>query len=114
MPCVELLGALTAVGCAAAMRAVDVTAVRPPLMVLLGTAAACVAVLVVGPGVVPQVGAALHLVGTVGVTTAADVPLDDRVERDPATWPGCLRTWTRWNTLRTVAATGAAVLLLVG
>lgn len=134
----ELLGTLTAVGCslvggvffafsgfvlpglarapdgAGAMRAVNVAAVRPPLMVLLfGTAAACVAVLVLGSGVPDRVGAALYLVGTLGVTVAANVPLNDALERDPATWPRYLRLWTRWNTLRTVAATGAAVLLLV-
>ena len=139
MPPVELLGTLTAVGCAlvggvffafsgfvmpalgrlddgaSAMRAVNVTAVRPPLMVLLfGTAAACVAVLVVGPGVLPRVGAGLYLAGTVGVTIAANVPLNDRLERDPSTWPAYLRTWTRWNSLRTAAATAAAVLLLLG
>jgi uncharacterized membrane protein len=137
---VELLSTLTAVGCAlvggvffafsgfvvpalarlpggdgaAAMRAVNVAAVRAPLMVLLfGTAAACVAVLVVGPGVLPRVGAGLYLAGTVGVTIAANVPLNDALERDPTTWPAYRRAWTRWNTLRTVAAAAAAVLLLV-
>lgn len=135
----ELLGTLTAVGCALvggvffafsgfvmpglarapdgarAMRAVNVAAVRPPLMVLLfGTAAACVAVLVVGPEALDRVGAALYLVGTVGVTVAANVPLNDALERDPGTWPRYLRLWTRWNTLRTAAATAAAVLLLLG
>ncbi len=135
----ELLGTLTAVGCAlvggvffafsgfvvaglarvpegaAAMRSVNVTAVRPPLMVLLfGTAAACVAVLVVGPAALDRVAAAVYLVGTVGVTVAANVPLNDALERDPATWPRYRRQWTRWNTLRTVAATAAAVLLLLG
>ncbi|MCO7219046.1 anthrone oxygenase family protein [Klenkia sp. PcliD-1-E] len=134
----ELLGTLTAVGCAlvggvffafsgfvmaglgrapdgaGAMRAVNVAAVRPPLMVLLfGTAAACVAVLVVAPEVLDRIGAGLYLVGTVGVTVAANVPLNDALERDPDTWPRYLRVWTRWNTLRTVSATAAAVLLLV-
>ncbi|SCX44249.1 Uncharacterized membrane protein [Klenkia marina] len=133
----ELLGTLTAVGCAlvggvffafsgfvvsalarvpdgaTAMRAVNVAAVRPPLMVLLfGTAAACVAVLVVG-GALDRVGAGAYLLGTVGVTIAGNVPLNDALERDPATWPRYLRVWTRWNTLRTVAAAAAAVLLLV-
>jgi len=134
---VELLALLTAVGCAlvggvffafsgfvmpalarvtdgaAAMRAVNVAAVRPPLMVLLfGTAAACVAVLVVG-GALDRVGAATYLLGTVGVTVVANVPLNDALERDPSTWPRYLQVWTRWNTLRTVAAAAAAVLLLV-
>jgi uncharacterized membrane protein len=82
-------------------------------VLLFGTAAACVAVLVVGPGVLPRVGAGLYLAGTVGVTIAANVPLNDALERDPTTWPAYLRAWTRWNTLRTVAAAAAAVLLLV-
>ncbi|QNG39101.1 DUF1772 domain-containing protein [Geodermatophilaceae bacterium NBWT11] len=98
----------------AAMRAVNVTAVRPPLMVaLFGTAAACVAVLVTGPSALQVAGAAVYLVGTVGVTVAANVPLNDALERDAATWPRYRRTWTRWNHLRTAAALAAAVLLVV-
>lgn len=99
---------------AAAMRSVNVTAVRAPLMLaLFGTAAACVAVLVTGPTVGQAVGAGLYLVGTVGTTIAANVPLNDRLERDPDTWPAYRRTWTRWNHLRTAAAVAAAVLLLL-
>ena len=99
---------------AAAMRAVNVTAVRPPLMLaLFGTAAACVAVLVTGPSALQVAGAVVYLVGTVGVTVAANVPLNDALEREAATWPRYRRTWTRWNHLRTAAALAAAVLLVV-
>lgn len=122
MPGVELLSTRTALGCtlvagvfaafsgfviaafgqlsdaegAAAMRSVNVTAVRPPLMVLLfGTAAACVAVLLTGPSVPQVAGVALYLTGTVGMAIAANVPLNDRLARDPSTWPAYRRSWTR-------------------
>ena len=108
------LGRLTDDAGSAAMRAVNVTAVRPPLMLaLFGTAAACVAVLVTGPSALQVAGAVVYLVGTVGVTVAANVPLNDALEREAATWPRYRRTWTRWNHLRTAAALAAAVLLVV-
>ena len=78
-----------------------------------GTAAACVAVLVTGPSALQVAGAVVYLVGTVGVTVAANVPLNDALEREAATWPRYRRTWTRWNHLRTAAALAAAVLLVV-
>lgn len=55
-------------------------------------------------GVPAQPGAALYLVGAVGVTVAANVPPNNRLERDPDSWPAYRRTWTRWDTLRALAA----------
>lgn len=121
------LGALPAATGASAMQAVNVAAVRPPLMTaLFGTAAldvaAAVAVLTDGPGgpAAPLVvaGAAVYLAGVVGVTAVANVPLNDRLAAavpgtatGDAVWAGYTRRWTRWNTVRTVAGTAAAAAL---
>ena len=57
------------------------------------------------------VGAGLYVVGTVGVTIACNVPRNETLARaDPvapdaeATWVHYGRTWTRWNTVRTLCA----------
>jgi len=109
----------------AAMQSINVTAVRPPLMVaLFGTALLCVAAAVLGigawssPSGPPLVLAAgAYLVGTVGVTVAGNVPLNNRLAAmqpdhadAAAQWSAFARPWTRLNTLRTVAALAAAVL----
>ena len=114
----------------AAMQAINVTAVRPGLMVaLFGTAGACVAV-AVGAGLPWHsrhslqliTGSALYLIGAVGVTTAHHVPLNNQLARlDPASpdvdqaWRRYLRAWTAGNHLRTGAClTGAALLACSG
>jgi uncharacterized membrane protein len=118
------LGALPPATGAAAMQAVNVTALRPPLMTaLFGTAALCVAaaaaVLAGGGPVAPVLaGAAAYLAGAVLVTAGANVPLNDELRRSvpgtpegDAVWARYLRVWTRWNTVRAVACTGAAAAL---
>ncbi len=109
----------------AAMQSINVTAVRPPLMTaLFGTGAAC-AVLAVrdlwGEARSPLLGAgsALYLAGAVGVTLAANVPLNNALAAvDPAgdaaigAWQHYVRRWTRWNHVRTVSCLGAAAALL--
>ena len=70
------------------MQSINVTAVRPPLMLaMFGTAAVCVAAVVAavagdggGTGWVVA-GAALYLAGTVGVTIGGNVPLNDALAR---------------------------------
>ncbi|MGY1745333.1 anthrone oxygenase family protein [Blastococcus sp. SYSU D00695] len=112
---------------AAAMRAVNVTAVRPPLMTaLFGTAvldaAAAVGVLAGGAvdrsGVLVLAGAGAYLAGVVGVTALANVPLNDRLaaaapgtSAEAAVWADYSRRWTRWNTVRTLAGTASAAAL---
>lgn len=61
-------------------------------------------------------GAALYLVGCIGVTAGGNVPLNDRLEQvDPAEeasvaiWQDYLVHWTRWNHVRTGACVAAAV-----
>ncbi|MFN3201434.1 MAG: DUF1772 domain-containing protein [Bradymonadia bacterium] len=56
------------------------------------------------------VGAALYMVGVVGVTAAGNVPLNNRlaevelVAATPEVWSAYARPWVFWNHVRTVAA----------
>lgn len=109
----------------AAMQAINLAAVRPALMTgLFGTAACCAGLGVHAArswgGRVPALlvaGGVLYLAGTVGVTAARNVPLNDRLAAvgpagaatigpagAAAVWDGYLRDWTRWNHVRTVCA----------
>ncbi len=58
-------------------------------------------------------GALLYGVGSVGVTLAANLPLNNRLAQagGDGTWPEYLRRWTRWNGVRTVASLAASLLL---
>jgi uncharacterized membrane protein len=62
-------------------------------------------------------GTVIYVVGTIGVTIAGNVPLNDAlamVNPDSAAgatlWARYLTDWTFWNHVRTVAAAIAAVL----
>jgi uncharacterized membrane protein len=115
-----------------AMQGINVTAVRPPLMfALFGTAPLCLAV-----GVVALVdldgagrwfalaGAAIYLVGIVGVTMFGNVPLNERLDKIDADGPTAAEEWRRyygpwsaWNHVRTIAglaATAAMIATLSG
>jgi uncharacterized membrane protein len=107
----------------AAMQEINKTAVRPLFMLaMFGTALACVALgvhAVVAWGdrgsAYLVAGAALYLVGTIALTIAANVPLNDSLATlDPhgegaaADWKSYLSDWTRWNHVRSAAALGAA------
>jgi uncharacterized membrane protein len=66
-------------------------------------------------------GALSYLVGTFLVTGIGNVPLNERLAEASAddpdavqTWDDYLDRWTRLNTVRTVAATVAVVLLIAG
>lgn len=107
-----------------AMQAINVTATTPPLMTaLFGTAVAAVAVPVVAwrvgadhpAQVLVWVAGGIYLLGVVGVTVGASVPLNDQLA---LTAPGAMAdgTWTRWvdrwttyNHVRTASALAAAV-----
>jgi uncharacterized membrane protein len=108
-----------------AMQSINVTAVRAPLMVaLFGTAALCVAAIVVGIGAwstasgpLLALAGGVYLAGTIGVTAAGNVPLNNRLaETDPdaadaaGRWTRFASRWTRLNSVRTVASLAAAVL----
>ena len=119
------LGRLPAPHGVAAMQSINVTVINPLFMGLLfGAALACIGLVVAAllgddweTGLVAG-GAALYLVGTIGVTMAGNVPLNDRLEAvEPESpeaarvWSEFLTRWTRWNKVRTVAALAAAILL---
>jgi uncharacterized membrane protein len=108
----------------AAMQGINRAAPEPPLMaVLFGSAALCIAVAVVAllgdagaHGGFAVAAAAVYLVGVIGVTMAANVPLNERLDRvDPAgptaaaKWPTYSRRWRAWNHLRTLSALAATV-----
>ncbi|MCO1657300.1 anthrone oxygenase family protein [Pseudonocardia humida] len=107
---------------AEAMRSINRTAPRPPFMALLfGSAAAAAAVavadLVSGARTAPLTvsGAALYLVGTIGVTMAGNVPLNNALEaergRPTRLWRDYAHRWTRLNHVRTVTSLAAGALL---
>jgi uncharacterized membrane protein len=121
----QALARLPATDGAAAMQAINVTAVRPPLMLaMFGTAAVCVAAAVAaltgdgdGAGWV-LAGAVLYLAGSVGVTIGGNVPLNDalmRVTPEDAgdVWARYQDRWTTWNTVRGVITVAAAAAFAV-
>ena len=123
------LGRLPAPQGIAAMQAINVTAVTPPLMIaLFGTAAVCLTIAVDAvrswgtPGAALRLLAALlYLIGAVGVTIACNVPrnntlaaLDPRAAQAASSWATYLRECTVWNTVRAAAALLAAATLLAG
>lgn len=108
-----------------AMQAINITAINPLFMVaLFGTAAACLLLGVSSllQGYQPDatyllVGSLLYLIGTVIVTIAFNVPLNNALaivksdSTEGATlWAKYLTTWTLWNHVRTIAALVAAAL----
>jgi uncharacterized membrane protein len=63
------------------------------------------------------IGAALYLVGSIGVTMIFNVPMNNRLEAVDALraanyWPDYIDTWTRWNHVRAAASTLASVLFI--
>ncbi len=110
----------------AAMQSINVLAVTAAFMTLLfGTALASLGVgiaAVLGATDLPiellVAGAAFYLIGTIGVTIAGNVPLNNRLaELDPnaagsvSVWDDYVARWTRLNHVRTVTALAAAALL---
>ncbi len=108
-----------------AMQSVNITAINPLFMLaLFGTAVACLflAILTVlkwgqSHSAYLLIGSLLYLIGTIGVTIAFNIPLNDAlaiVKSDSAEgatlWVKFLTNWTFWNHVRTVAALLAAVL----
>ena len=121
------LGRLPASQGIAAMQAINVTAVTPPLMIaLFGTAAVCLAIIVEAaltwgtPGAALRILAALlYLLGVVGVTMVCNVPRNNALDglaplstEAASYWSTYLREWTAWNSVRAMASGLAAVTLL--
>ena len=110
----------------AAMQSINVVVLnRWFLGVFLGTAGACAILAVASlfawdePGSkLRTLGSVSYLLGTIVVTRACNIPLNDalaQVAPEAASaaelWSRYLSDWTRWNTLRSLAALGAAALL---
>lgn len=110
----------------ATMQAINITVINPWFMgALFGTAVGCLVLLVVSltrgsqPGATYLlIGSLLYLLGTILVTIAFNVPLNDALAAvipDSAAgttlWAKYLTSWTLWNHVRTAAALGAAVCL---
>ena len=112
----------------AAMQSINITAINPLFMTaLFGTAATCLLLSVWTLSKLSQpdavyllIGSLLYLIGTVGVTIAFNVPLNNALAiADPSStesanlWAKYLTDWTFWNHVRTVAALIAAVLFML-
>ena len=113
----------------AAMQAINVAVINPLFMGLfLGTAALCAASLLsvglrwdqAGAAFV-LAGALLYLIGTLGVTIACNVPLNDAIAPlspgdagAAARWADYVTRWTMWNHVRMAAAIAAAVSFALG
>ncbi|RCJ28900.1 hypothetical protein A6770_00415 [Nostoc minutum NIES-26] len=106
----------------------NITAINPLFMTaFLGTGAVCILVLVFSllkwhqPGVAYLlVGSLLYLVGTLGVTIAFNVPLNEALAKiEPSStegaklWASYLANWTVWNHIRAAAAFAAAASLTI-
>lgn len=112
----------------AAMQSINELAVTPAFMtVLFGTAVASLALAVWAViswgeryAALVLAGGALYLIGTIGVTIACNVPLNNRLATahpqgaDAASyWNEYVTNWTAWNHVRTVAALAAAATLTI-
>ena len=112
-----------------AMQRINVTVINPLFMlVFLGTPLASLYLAVVGvidlsePGFAYLLaGGAVHIVGSLFVTIAFNVPRNDALATvDPESqeastaWSKYIREWTAWNHVRTVSSLGSAVLFSLG
>jgi len=110
----------------ATMQAINITVINPLFMTaFLGTGVACLVVAIAsllkwqygGSGYV-LAGCLLYLIGSVGVTIAGNVPLNDALAvikpdslEATKVWSTYLNSWTFWNHVRTIASIAAATLL---
>ena len=112
----------------AAMQSINITAINPLFMTaLFGTAATCLLLSISTLSRLSQPdaiyllgGSLLYLIGTVGITIAFNVPLNNALAIvDPSStegaklWAKYLTDWTFWNHVRTVAALIAAALFIL-
>ncbi|NJL38595.1 MAG: DUF1772 domain-containing protein [Leptolyngbyaceae cyanobacterium RM2_2_4] len=111
-----------------AMQSINITVINPWFLVaFFGTAVTCLLLTISSllkwhqPGAVfLLIGSLLYLIGTVLVTIAFNVPLNDALAianpNSPESadlWARYLTNWTVWNHVRTIAALAAATLLTI-
>jgi uncharacterized membrane protein len=112
----------------AAMQSINLTAIAPLFMaVLFGTAAICIFLAIASLSMLSQsntpyliLGSLLYLIGTVLVTIAFNVPLNNALAKvEPnspsgaSLWADYLITWTNWNHLRTITSLAAAAMFAI-
>ena len=112
-----------------AMQRINVTVINPLFMlVFLGTPVAGLYLAIVGvidlsePGFAYLLaGGAVHIVGSLFVTMAFNVPRNNALARvDPESqevsgvWSKYIREWTAWNHVRTISSLGSTVLFSLG
>ena len=112
----------------AAMQSINKLAVAPAFMAtLFGTAVACLGLAVWAaiswgerPVALVLAGGALYIVGTIGVTIARNVPLNERLAKlhsqdadATVRWGEYVTEWTAWNHARAAAALAAAATLTI-
>ena len=125
----QALARLPAAQGIAAMQSINRMAPTPVFMTAMFGVAALCAGLAVWAGVSlgdrraawVLAGSALYLIGTIGVTMAANVPLNTALEAVPTDagdagareWDAYLARWTAWNHVRGVTALAAAASLTI-
>jgi uncharacterized membrane protein len=122
------LGRLPASQGIAVMQAINVAILNPLfLLVFLGSTLLCLMLAGTALFILEQagamwrlLGAALYVLGVTVLTLRCHVPLNNALaQADPsslagaALWQDYRRVWTHWNHLRTLAAIGATVSLLM-
>lgn len=107
-----------------AMQSINITVINPLFMTtFLGTGVACIFLVISSLLKWHQIsttysilGSVFYLVGTIGVTIAFNVPLNDALAKvDPNSidgmklWATYITDWTFWNHVRALAAVAAAM-----
>lgn len=93
------------------------------IAVLMGTGGLMLALLYFQPSLKDAAGRCvvaaclIYLVGAIGVTTLANVPLNVRLHDsdvgDLSTWKAYVRDWTTWNSIRGLAAILSSIMLML-
>ena len=109
----------------ATMQSINITVINPWfMMAFFGPAVACLVLMISAlrqweqPGAIYWLaGSLLYLIGTIGVTIAGNIPLNDALAvvipdstEGAMLWAKYLNDWTFWNHVRTAAAFVAAAL----
>jgi uncharacterized membrane protein len=120
-------GRLPAATGMSAMQMINITVINPLFMtILFGTAVNCLALAFAAWRIggsanttILVLAAALYIVGTIGITMAFNVPLNESLAAASATnpdsaklWAGYLQNWTFWNSMRGLAACTSCAALI--
>jgi len=104
-----------------AMQSINITAVSPVFMtVLFGTAVLAITVAIAHPTAWTVAGAALYVLGVIGVTAVANVPRNNALAGVDAlaagaadAWHSFLVGWQRWNHVRCIAGVASSSAFLI-